>query len=682
MSEEEIAYAERLVLSLVEGQEHHDVHFVRPTGSSPTPDIVVPSLGLIVEVKRIIDRPRTEESAKWSESVSNLRDAIHNNPRFGDVRGYYVLTAAYYPIVRRGKIKAMAALVVDALLNGKSEVDGGRNGPRFEIKKYSEDFNGVDFSTSAFGWGDPAATVAENVQSQLAKAAAQLSWSPGDFEVKKRVVLLVSTTALMRGLDSVVDGLARIYSDLLSHKSIDEIWCIRVSSDGLSPAEFAFGREEAAAHEDGWKVVPARAREWLEKWFYNLSEKGEAQRSKLVQGLLATMGTDPPHTAFPNAHSRTIMVRSIEWLIAAERGQEAIEMAKRFVNDPDPNGPEVGPSPLHEEIRSGSTPSTITTVLGSLAWSVQKIALRVEYFGPALDLTKLLLDHTNLYVKFQACVPLIELAVRARHFRTKVGDQEVARFKAVLLSAIREYSVHPAIARKLAHAATCFLDFSESESVVVIDALQNEQEAGPLLFLLAYPLSASGEVSTRPILVERLHQVLLDSHSEQRGKLVWWLCRQLLDSPDADFKRNMDLMGPLIELIWRTKHDPKVQGTVSAFMGNLLKRDRPRILRWNLLAWTSFRHHLTNVPQEGYVYVGSTAEFLGEAATSGIDLFTNYLLELFELWKAGAHIGKPHELFQAFQQLPLDSREDGRRLVSDFYLEMRKMQPDLPEATF
>lgn len=173
-----------------------------------------------------------------------------------------------------------------------------------------------------------------------------------------------------------------------------------------------------------------------------------------------------------------------------KRFGDVIWIIDKFIDDPDPQEPEkYSGDPkfnYHQQIAGGEDPHIITTVLGHLAWVVQKLAVNKSYITQALDYTKKLLSHKNLYVKLQAIIPLIEISARRQWLdgwgkRPREGQyKEFHKIVFDLINLVRENSNYKAIAKWLCHVFAYYKDLSTKEAEQVLDALKITDEAAGL----------------------------------------------------------------------------------------------------------------------------------------------------------------------------------------------------------
>ncbi|GAG55295.1 unnamed protein product, partial [marine sediment metagenome] len=143
------------------------------------------------------------------------------------------------------------------------------------------------------------------------------------------------------------------------------------------------------------------------------------------------------------------------------------------------------------KIAEGEDPKIITTVLGRLAWVVQKLAIFDKYIKNALMYTKRLAYHPNLYVKLQAIIPLTEIAAR-RQLLEGYGDRpyskEYKTFHKLTFDLVKLVKDHPnytIIADWLTRVFGYYKDLSTNEAEQALKALQISKESSGLFIYFA-----------------------------------------------------------------------------------------------------------------------------------------------------------------------------------------------------
>ncbi|MBF0106388.1 MAG: hypothetical protein HQM16_13810 [Deltaproteobacteria bacterium] len=119
-----------------------------------------------------------------------------------------------------------------------------------------------------------------------------------------------------------------------------------------------------------------------------------------------------------HSHSRASFLQFARKMAISEMIEEALEIVKAFLNDPDPYLPNQDPDDPedkyneHKRILDGDQPSSITSVRGNVAWTLAScpaIPSR-NFIQEIIQLTEYFLNDKNWYVKHMACFSLTNLA--------------------------------------------------------------------------------------------------------------------------------------------------------------------------------------------------------------------------------------------------------------------------------
>ena len=149
---------------------------------------------------------------------------------------------------------------------------------------------------------------------------------------------------------------------------------------------------------------------------FHPKEFDDSAREELFNRLKKLLEHDEPCNVFSSPEDRESIVAFSERLYENKKFEDILWLVKKFINDPDPSENVEGEdrvSKIHRDIKNGDRSSLpIITVLGNLAWSIQKLALNKETISQALIYTRKILSHKNLYIKYEATLPLIEIAAR------------------------------------------------------------------------------------------------------------------------------------------------------------------------------------------------------------------------------------------------------------------------------
>ena len=306
----------------------------------------------------------------------------------------------------------------------------------------------------------------------------------------KKILILVNQY-VFADPKNVVEALSRSVSSLAGYKNIDEIWLIFQTSDGsFLPPELLFTKEFLSQLGES-KLEPSTINLHLfEKWFIPLEKTGDEYKEKLFLIMKALFVSKKPFELIRADETREQMVQMGQWLVQKNRYQDVIWLINTFIDDPDPVRSEdyVGDPDFNyaERIKEGEDPRIITTVLGHLAWVIQKLALKEEYISLALQYCKKLFEHPNLYVNLQAIVPLTDIAARRQwlkgwNVRPYVDDYKIFHdLTFSLISLLEEHPNYKAIADWTAHLFAYYKDLDTEEALRVLNAIKTTDESAGL----------------------------------------------------------------------------------------------------------------------------------------------------------------------------------------------------------
>ncbi len=451
------------------------------------PDYLLQEASLLVEIKEIHDYSGNRElgslhkSTRWLREELALRDTSW-------AKGYFMVETPWDLKIRREDKNEVVDKILQTIREGKTNILIEKFG-QFKIRKLDALENRITFS--AFGGVksiDPVSTIYENINQKIVQANKQLGSHKE--KVGKKILILVNQY-VFADPKNVVEALSRSVSSLAGYKNIDEIWLIFQTSDGsFLPPELLFTKEFLSQLEES-KLEPSTINLHLfEKWFIPLEKTGDEYKEKLFLIMKALFVSKKPFELIRADETREQMVQMGQWLVQKNRYQDVIWLINTFIDDPDPVRSEdyVGDPDFNyaERIKEGEDPRIITTVLGHLAWVIQKLALKEEYISLALQYCKKLFEHPNLYVNLQAIVPLTDIAARRQwlkgwNVRPYVDDYKIFHdLTFSLISLLEEHPNYKAIADWTAHLFAYYKDLDTEEALRVLNAIKTTDESAGL----------------------------------------------------------------------------------------------------------------------------------------------------------------------------------------------------------
>jgi hypothetical protein len=242
-----------------------------------------------------------------------------------------------------------------------------------------------------------------------------------------------------------------------------------------------------------------------------------------------------------------------ESLAEAEEWHEVLWIIDALKDDPDPHFP----NDLHNRMVRGENNVFITSVRGRLCWLIQKVVVynRVVSYSAMLDILEAYAFGQDFYIRSQACVPLVDMAVRRRS-RLPDGSrfmpEEIAeRIKRIAFGMLHDSGKYTALLEHVSNFFVWIKDLSTEEVLEVLERLEpcdGRNGAHNRCFVLLYAaLFRGNEFGGLPPFnqdpfVDQLHQELLDGPSRFRTSLMWQMAGGADDDP-----MNFALIRPFLE---------------------------------------------------------------------------------------------------------------------------------------
>jgi len=308
-----------------------------------------------------------------------------------------------------------------------------------------------------------------------------------------------------------------------------------------------------------------------------------------------------------------IIIRLGEHLAAKNRFNDVIWIIDKFIDDPDPEEPEqYSGDPdfnYHQKIANGEDPFVITTVLGHLAWLVQKLAIQKEYIGKALNYTEKLLSHKNLYVKFQAIIPLVEIAARRQWldgWGKRPRESEYKKFHSMVFDLVELVSQNPdykAIANKLVLVFSYYNDLSTEEADEVLNLLKITSESARLF--VYFGIFRQRDYKDQHIEFDgkkfetKLREIIKSNTEEnielkERISLHFW---QILKENKDEFEK----IRPYIELFLKQPYQKDIYSNIEHIINETI-RDKPDVcIEWYKQMLSRISKYLESVEPQSQI---------------------------------------------------------------------------------
>lgn len=536
-NKDENAYAEPFLSWFTFFMKIKKCEAIPENGRLKSPDYLVDN-DIFLELKQLYDGTDVKRSAQWGIITNKLQKLLAKRFKKEKLKGLInVETPNIYKLQGNKKFDRVVTDIIDAIKTGKLVVDS--YGINFKIEKINEKYNEVYFSShSEFCPISPAGTIFQNIVGKLKTANSQLGYTYKDYSIKKRIVLLVNKYAFADSIDEVVEGLSYCYTDLLDHKNIDEIYFQQEIRNKTFVHTLVYDRDFITKF-DKKEIEPNNKihQQQFELWYWALYKMGNKQ-DQLFDALKKFLKNYKPARIFSDKFKRETMVQLGIWLTNNGRTDDTIWLIEKFIDDPDPVEPEKYFGDInfnyHQQIAEGKEPNIITSVLGQLAWVVQKISVKKDCINQALNYTEQLLSHKNLYVKLQAIVPLVEIAGRRQWLKCwgkRPRNGEYKKFHTIVFSLVKLVKRHPqykAIAKRLCNVFAYYKDLSMEEAEQVLDALQISDGSDGLF--IYYAIFRKSHYKNQPIkfgnkiFEQKLEKIVLNSDAKNnrlRGNIVW-----------------------------------------------------------------------------------------------------------------------------------------------------------------
>lgn len=576
--------------------------------------------------------------------------------------------------------KENVTLLINAIERQKSSIELG--GFILKLKKVTEEPVGnLYFSTSAeAGFIDIAKDIEPKLREKLPQKNQQLT-----IKGAERVLILVNRY-IFGETRATVSALS-IINHIWKYRSFDKIYFEE------SPSFFilVFSKELRNAWNLGKFLVNNSFIGPFQLWIPNLRNNNAGRLFSIIRKILIK----EPHKLLPDSSARAEIIKLDEWLLEQNRFKDLVWLIDRFLNDPDPEEPEkYSGDPkfnYHERIIKGEDPGFITTVLGHLAFAVQKLTFRKNYITKALNYTRKLLFRKNLYVKLQAIIPLNEIAAR-RQWLDGYGKRpyqgtykEFHKSVFSLVKLVGENPSYEVIAKWLCYVFVYYEDLSTEEAERVLDALKITDKSGALF--VYFGIFRQRQYKDQNIkfdgqrLGEKLKKMIKNSSEKYTGlrsDITWHLWKVLDENRDE-----FDTLKPFIDLILKQPYQKDIYDDVERIISDWIK-SRPDIcVLWYKLMLSQISKSLSRrkpLPGDG-LWLMYTEEIVEAIASFSPCDLKEIMGRLVNLWKNGAFIGSPKKLFETFKLVVnKKQRQKIKKKFQKWYDSMKKLNPRLEKV--
>jgi hypothetical protein len=656
------------------------------------PDYYVSSANTLIEVKEIHDRLSNQKHAQWNRIVSKLQKAVDTNNLLSQVKGTFLVNTPEIfktPTEQQAFITASTDILKSVISNEKTIKIFG---VEFEINKVSDQENIVVFGTYGGGWVDTSNTVYQNIKDKLISADKQLAYRPTETSPSKKIVLLSNKYYMPLWNWDLFKAAARTYEDLLTYNNIDEIWYQFETKEKGFTHELLYKKSFFEKFENSqFNNLNADDLRLFANWFSALSEMGEEKKQKLFIALQQFLKDKKPHEIFENEQTREDIVRFGLWLAEKEKFDELVWFIEKFITDPNPPDPKFYKPDekfnYDKKIRNNEDVNVITTVLGHLAWDIQKLAIRKNYIIKAFEFTKILLAHSNLYVKLQGLIPLIEIAAR-RQWLQNHDQSEKSKiyndFRLSVFTLLKNYSQYKPFANWLTRVFYYFKDLNTEEALLVLDNLRNAQDVAALYvyFGIYRKNHFKDKVGFYPEpLVNKLKEVILEEDEANvnlQGSIAWHFWKILEETPDQ-----FSVLKPYLDLFFTLPYNKRYYSSLGRIIEKWIESKPDICIGWFEIMISKLSDYGTDKKDEVYHIWIDPAKSLEIIAQNDSIKLTNIVNVLVKLWELGAYIGSPNAIFGTYKCI--SNLEEKIRVKNQFkilYEKMKLMNPKLETSSW
>jgi hypothetical protein len=454
------------------------------------------------------------------------------------IRGYFIRTPNFnVPKFRRKQFATETAdFLADLIDRNPEQAEFSEQG--YSVSRTGNDERVVFAHMGGIRQLHPFESASQALEELLPTKNEQLN-----VQGRERSLLIINTGIFPHGADEVRHFFST--ADLTEFPNIDQVFFEVAPQD----MQLVFDRRVFNCYRD--QVVPedpALSALFLPFVEHRLSVRDRDALSithKLVErdGSLNGLSTS----------GKDSLISFGESLAEAEDWPEVLWIIDVLKDDPDPPFP----NDLHERMVRGENTGFITSIRGRLCWLMQKVVVynRVASYPVVLDIVEDYAFGQDFYIRSQACVPLLEMAVRRRSRLPDGGPfmprEMVDRIKSIALRMLRDSEECPALLEHVSNFFSWIKDLSSEEVSEVLRRLEPCDDRNGVhvrCFVLLYAaLFRRDEFDDLPAFqpdrfIDQLHQELRGGPSRFRTSLMWQMAGGADDEP-MDFA----LIRPFLE---------------------------------------------------------------------------------------------------------------------------------------
>jgi len=663
--------------------------------NSRRPDYFLVQPKIAVEVKGVYDKNWISRAASTNKNVERLQREINTIVRKENFKNTYLIEYSWGLRIKKGEEKKVAQEIVNSIRNNQYEFIINGVGEFKVVEKIGSKETKIFLAFSGHGGIiDSIGIISQNIKPKIVEVNEKFeNFKKNSKEKINKNILLLVNKYIFGELNNFIAALSYSYNDLLKCENIDEIWLQNENINHQFYHYLLYKKDFLQSFDKcNFKTITEDEIYLFEKWFSPLSRLGDEYKEKLFIVLRQFLKdkNKKPYEVFENESIREEMVRLGEWLIENKKFDDTIWIIEKFIDDPDPQEPEnYSGDPkfnYHKQIENGEYPIIITTVLGQLAWVISKLAQHQEYINKALEYTEKLLKHKNLYVKFQAVIPLIEIAARRQWLKgwgIRPRNSEYKKFHELVFSLLKLVKKNPnykAIAKQLCYVFSYYKDLSTEEAEQVLDTLKITDESASLFIYFAifrqrHYKDQNIEYNSQK-LEEKLKEILQnqnDEYSQLQAKIVWYFWKIL-----EQYKNEFETIKQYIDLVLEQPYQKDIHVNIAQIVSDWIEEQPSVCIQWYNKLMSKLFDFIKESRKSIPLWLMYTEEIIEEIARHEPNELIEIMGKLIFLWEKGAYIGDLKRLFESYKLVTDEKlKVEIKEKIKDFYNSMKKLHPKI-----
>lgn len=443
------------------------------------------------------------------------------------IRGYFIRTPNFnVPKFRRKQSATeIANFLADLIARNPDQQEFSERG--YSVSRTGNDERVVFAHMGGIRQLHPFDSAREALEELLPTKNEQLN-----VQGRKRSLLIINTGIFAHGADEVRHFFST--ADLTEFPNIDQVFF----EVALQDMQLVFDRRVFRCYRD--QVVPEEPA--ISALFLSFVEHRLSVRDRDALRFARRLSQRDGNLDSFSTSGKDSLISFGESLAEAGEWPEVLWIIEALKGDPDPPFP----NDLHNRMLRGESVGFITSVRGRLCWLMQKVVVynRIDSYPAMLDIVESYAFGQDFYIRSQACVPLLEMAVRRRSRLPDGGlfmPHEMAeRIRSIAFRMLRDCGEYPALLEHVSNFFSWIKDLSSEEAFEVLQRLEPCDDRNGVhvrCFVLLYAALFRGqEFADLPAFnsgpfVNQLHQELREGRSRFRTSLMWQMAGGAEDDP-------------------------------------------------------------------------------------------------------------------------------------------------------